>query len=524
MSIGILLSSLLSALLYILASPSADLEPLGWVALTPLIYAVDKCIRPKDAFKAGMAGGLLAYSGLCYWFIGTMMSFGGMSFPVSLFFFLFLAMYMALYWGLFAYLLKGASLQGISVLIVAPSLWVSLEYLRTYLFTGHPWALLGYTQYKNISIIQLSDITGVYGISFILALFSATVYEFIRRYRLENSFPLKEAALLLAALLIPLSYGSVKIAGYKEPERVLRAALIQGNIEQGVKWNEDYKEKTVDIYRTLSERAYKEAGGLDIIVWPETAVPFYYQQNGSLTGRVRRISKDLDAPILFGSPAYKFVNRKAAYLNSAFLIAPTANKRGIETIGRYDKYHLVPFGEYVPLGKYLFFINKITAGIGDFIPGEGVMTLDMAVSGSKEPHVSYGPLICYEGIFPDLVRRFVKKGANVLVNITNDAWYGRSSAPYQHLSAIAFRSVENGIYTLRAANTGVTAIIDPLGRIEGETAIFEEGFLTGRIGLADKRTFYTTYGDVFAIALSILSFLLILYSPLSARLKTKTKT
>lgn len=524
MSIGILLFSLLSALLYVLASPSANLEPLGWIALTPLIYAVDKCLLPKDAFKAGMAGGLLAYSGLCYWFIGTMVSFGGMPFVVSLFFFLFLAMYMALYWAVFAYLLKRASLQGISILITAPSIWVALEYLRTYLFTGHPWALLGYTQYKSISIIQLSDITGVYGISFILALFSATVYEFIRRYRLKNSFPLREGLLLLATLLIPLSYGSIKMSYYKEPERVLTAALIQGNIEQGLKWNKEYKEKTVDIYRTLSEKAHREAGNLDIIVWPETAVPFYYQQTGSLTRKVRAISKDLDAPILFGSPAYKFENKKVGYLNSAFLIAPTVDKRNIETIGRYDKYHLVPFGEYVPLGKYLFFMNKITAGIGDFLPGKGVMTLDMAGSGSRGPHVSYGPLICYEGIFPDLVRRFVKKGANVLVNITNDAWYGRSSAPYQHLSAIAFRSVENGIYTLRAANTGVTAIIDPLGRIEGETAIFEEGFLTGRIGLADKRTFYTTYGDVFAIALSILSFLLILYSPLSARLKRKTKT
>ena len=523
MSIGTLLFSLLSAFLYIIASPSVNLEPLGWIALTPLIYAVDKSLLPKDAFKAGMAGGLLAYSGLCYWFIGTMMSYGGMPFVVSLFFFLFLAMYMALYWGLFAYLLKRASLQGVSILIAAPSLWVALEYLRTYLFTGHPWALLGYTQYKNISIIQLSDITGVYGISFILALFSAIVYEFIRRYRHKNSFPLREALLLLAAMLIPLSYGSIKISNYKEPERVLTAALIQGNIEQGVKWSEEYKEKTVDIYRTLSEKAHEEAGKLDIIVWPETAVPFYYQQTGSLTRKVRAISKDLDAPILFGSPAYKYENKKVGYLNSAFLIAPTVDKKNIETMGRYDKYHLVPFGEYVPFAKYLFFINKITAGIGDFVPGKGVMTLDMPGRGPSGPHVSYGPLICYEGIFPDLVRRFVKQGARVLVNITNDAWYGESSAPYQHLSAIVFRSVENGVYMLRAANTGVTAIIDPLGRLEGETGIFEEAFLTGKIGLADKKTFYTSYGDLFAISITLLSFFLIFYPPLRARFKARSK-
>lgn len=524
MSIGILLFSLLSALLYIIASPSANIEPFGWIALAPLIYAVDKCHQPKDAFKAGMAGGLLAYSGLCYWFIGTMMSYGGMPFALSLFFFLFLAMYMALYWGLFAYFLKRTSLQGISILVAAPSLWVALEYLRTYLFTGHPWALLGYTQYKNISIIQLADITGVYGISFILALFSAIVYEFIRRYRLENSFPLREGLLLLAVLLIPLSYGSIKVSSYKEPERLLSVALIQGNIEQGVKWNKEYKEKTVDIYRTLSKKAYEEAGNLDIIVWPETAVPFYYQQAGSLTRKVRAISKDLDAPILFGSPAYKFENKKVSYLNSAFLIAPGDDKKRIETIGRYDKYHLVPFGEYVPLGKYLFFINKITAGIGDFVPGKGVMTLDMPERESRGLHVSYGPLICYEGIFPDLVRRFVKNGANVLVNITNDAWYGISSAPYQHLSAIVFRSVENGVYMLRAANTGVSAIVDPLGRLEGETGIFEEGFLTGKIGLADKNTFYTNYGDLFAIAISLLSILLIFYPPIKTRFRARSKT
>jgi len=208
--------------------------------------------------------------------------------------------------------------------------------------------------------------------------------------------------------------------------------------------------------------------------------------------------------ILFGSPAYAMEGEKISYLNSAFLIAPD-NSGSIGTLGRYDKHHLVPFGEYVPMKRLLFFVNKITEGIGDFSPGEGVKSLDMRVGNTLRELVSFSPLICYEGIFPDQVRRFVKGGGDVLVNVTNDAWYGRSSAPYQHLSAAVFRAAENGVYMLRAANSGISAIIDPVGRIKASTALFDETFLTGHIYLQNEKTIYSRRGDLFAIFMSIVT-------------------
>lgn len=513
MNIKILLLSLLSALFYILASPSFDLEPLGWIALIPLIGAAVYSKTLKEAFLAGLLAGLAAYSGLCYWIVNTLVSYGGINYFASFLLFLLLNFYLALYWAFFTLLLKKLSQRGYSILLTAPSLWVALEYLRTYLFTGHPWTLIAYTQYKNIHAIQLADHLGVYGISFILVLFSALSFQIIVLYLKEKKTAYKEVAGLLLLPVITFSYGIIKIKDYQSTEQTFTAGLIQGNIEQGKKWDAQYKGKTIAIYEDLSRKARMEAGKLDIIVWPETAVPFYFQRPDGLRSRIMQLSGKLDSPLIFGSPAYSFgEDRKVNYLNSAFLISPDRKKRIIEVVDRYDKIHLVPFGEYVPLKKLLFFIEKFTHGIGDFTPGKGVMTLNIKAGGSEAVNLSFGPLICYEAIFPDLVRQFVKKGANVLVNITNDGWYGKTSAPYQHLSAVAFRSVENGVYTLRAANTGVTAIIDPLGRIVKETEIFEEAFITGQISISQKKTFYTRYGDLFAMAISVLVIFLLVIS------------
>lgn len=250
---------------------------------------------------------------------------------------------------------------------------------------------------------------------------------------------------------------------------------------------------------------------VDLIVWPETAAPFYFQQSGPLRNELLDLTIELESTLLFGSPGYKLNGKKVSYLNSAFL-AGSAGRGEAKTLGRYDKLHLVPFGEYVPLGKLLFFVSKITEGIGDFSPGKGVMTLDPPEWLTGGAPVRFGPLICYEGIFPDLVRQFVDKGANVLVNITNDAWYGRTSAPYQHLAAALFRSVENGVFMLRAANTGISAIIDPLGRVEKSKPLFERGYIAGTVGLPEGGTFYTRYGDLFAWFASLFSILIIVYS------------
>ena len=236
----------------------------------------------------------------------------------------------------------------------------------------------------------------------------------------------------------------------------------------------------------------------DLIIWPETAAPFFFQDAKEFQPLILDIPVRTGAFLLFGSPSYKIVNRKVDHYNSAYLASPSG-----EIVGKYDKVHLVPFGEYVPLGEILK-LGSLGEGIGDFKSGKDVINLSL-------PQGKFGVLICFEIIFPDLCRRFVKKGANFLVTITNDAWFGRTSAPYQHLSIATFRAVENRVFIARAANTGISAFIDPSGKVLKQGEIFTEEAISGVIRLSSSRTFYTLYGDVFAWICSGFSILLLGY-------------
>lgn len=501
---------LFTAVLYVLATPPVDLALLGWFCLVPLLFALTKCNSYKEVFLTGIISGLTSTVATYYWLVHTMTTFGGLSYLLSVFLFILLAGYLSLYWSLFTLTIRFLSARKLPFILIAPFVWVSLEYLRTYLFSGFPWALLGYTQYKMPYLIQVSDLLGAYGISFILVLSSAIICKGICVYLSGKVIPTKEIIMLLLLLLINISYGFINIHKYVEPSNYIVSALIQGNIEQNMKWNKNHQDETINIYGDLSKSAAENSNELDLIIWPETAAPFYFQNKSRLRKKTIDISESLNVPILFGSPAYKYEDKKARLLNSAFLIAPQPGG-GVSTLARYDKVHLVPFGEYVPLKKILFFVNKITEGIGDFSAGENTTPLTIKINKKNSTVALLGTNICYEGIFPDLIRRFVKNGANILVNITNDAWYGRSSAPYQHLSAAVFRAVENGIYMLRAANTGVTAVINPLGQIEKSTDIFTRDYITAKVTLREKMTFYTKNGDVFAIFVSISTVVAIIY-------------
>jgi apolipoprotein N-acyltransferase len=232
--------------------------------------------------------------------------------------------------------------------------------------------------------------------------------------------------------------------------------------------------------------------GLGLIVWPETATPFFFQDPSHLSAVVRNIPKLTSDWLLFGSPSYLDEGSGTEYMNSAFLLSPDGN-----VAGRYDKTHLVPYGEYVPLRRFFPFINKLVAGIGDFKRGDGVKALRIG-------RHDLGVLICYEGIFPEISRKYKENGAGLLVNITNDAWFGRTSAPYQHLSMTVFRAVENRTFLLRAANTGISAIIDPSGKIIKQTRLFERSAIRGSVKFLDRRTIYALYGDIFVYICLIL--------------------
>lgn len=488
------LLSALSGALLALSFPKAGLSFLAWFAFVPLFLA---CGR-KSARKAGKLGfvaGLVSFGGILYWINIVVTTYGKLPLPVSICVYLILVTYLAAFFWVVFYLVCRGEEKGIPVVLSFPFVWVGLEYVRSFLLTGFPWASLGYSQYRLVPLLQVADIAGVYGISFLIALSNAVLYLALKGFSKKEKgagYPVRSAAVLLLLLAFTVAYG---FHGMRRPSggTPLKVSLIQGNIDQGIKWDPAFLQATLTIYERLTRQAAGE--GVDLVVWPESAAPFFFQEGGGPSSRVAALAAQVRSPIIFGSPAYEDGEGRRKFYNSAYLVSPNG-----AVLGRSDKMHLVPFGEYVPLAKLLPFVHKLVVGVGDFSPGLGIAPLDTG----KE---KFGVLVCFEGIFPELSRQHVRSGARVLVNITNDAWYGRSSAPYQHLSMAVFRAVENRVPLIRAANTGISAIIDENGRITSSTGLFEEAFLNGEVRPGSGGTFYTRFGDVFAVLCLVITIL-----------------
>ncbi|HTG80310.1 MAG TPA: apolipoprotein N-acyltransferase [Geobacteraceae bacterium] len=476
----------LSGVLLALSFPRPALSFLAWFAFVPLLLAISRK-SPRTAFRVGFVCGLVAYGGILYWLNIVMTTYGKLHWSVSFTLFLFLVAYLALYPAVVVFVTRRGEEAGISPLLSFPTVWVGLEFIRAYFLTGFPWASLGYSQYRTLPLIQIADITGVYGLSFLIAFANVVIFRVIRgMVRKEGAaYPTVSVVLLLLSLVVTLGYGFHRL---RAPERgePLKVGLTQGNIPQDVKWDPAFQEQTVAVYEKLSREAC--ADGCDLLVWPESAAPFYFQNDVHYAARIRALVAGLKNCAVIGSPAIEYDRGAIRYLNSAFLLGPDG-----EVLGRSDKMHLVPFGEYVPLAKLLPFVTKMVAGIGDFSPAAAITPLDTGKG-------KIGVLICFEGIFPELSRAYVRAGSRLLVNITNDAWFGRSSAPYQHLSMSVFRAVENRVPLVRSANTGITAIIDSRGHIRRMTPIFTETTLSGEVRLGSGGSFYTRFGDLFALA------------------------
>jgi len=478
------LLAVLSGLLLALSFPRPGLSLLAWCAFVPLFVAARQA-TPRGAFRIGLAGGIVAYAGILYWLNIVMVTYGKLPGAVSVVLYLVLCGYLALYPATVLYLTRKWEHKGITPLLSFPVLWVAGELVRSYLLTGFPWASLGYSQYRTLPMIQISDLTGVYGVSFLIALANVVLYRVWRSVTAKERYPVRGVVVLILLVGGTLAYGFAALNRSEggAPQRVL---LVQGNIPQDVKWNPAFVESTVSTYERLTRNGYHLPGTLT--VWPESALPFFFQNEPAYAARVRALAKELDGDLLVGSPAYEGDGEKVRYLNSAFLIS-----RNGEVVGRSDKMHLVPFGEYVPLAQLLPFVNKMVAGIGDFSPGLKEVPL-------KSEGGEVGVLVCFEGIFPEVSRAYVQAGARMLVNITNDAWFGKSSAPYQHLSMTVFRAVENRVPLVRAANTGISCIIDSKGHIRGVTELFQEATLSGSVRFGTGESPYTRVGDVFAYA------------------------
>jgi apolipoprotein N-acyltransferase len=491
-----ILLSVFSGILLILSFPNFDLEFLAWVALVPLFYAVEgKGLY--YSFILGFFTGVISFLGILYWIIVAVHTYGNVPLILSGFILLLLVVYLSLFIGAFAFLTRFIQIRsGLQTILFTPVLWVALEYLRSFLLTGFPWANLGYSQYLNLPVIQMADITGPYGPSFVILLVNATLFEVLHQWS-KRTFPFKEVIITFVILLGFLIYGYLKMGAIGRQmiqNPPLKLGLVQGNIDQSVKWDESFQKETLKIYEKLSFKVAEEKP--DLIVWPETATPFFFQDAKEYQPLILDIPKKTNAFLLFGAPSYKIQKGKVNHYNSAYLVSPSG-----DLVGKYDKIHLVPFGEYVPLQDLLFFIGSLGEGIGDFKSGKEIFNFAM-------PQGKFGVLICFEIIFPDLCRRFVKRGANFLVTLTNDAWFGRTSAPYQHFSIAVFRAVENRVFVARAANTGITGFIDPRGKILKEGRIFTKETMSETIRLSSQKTFYTLWGDIFAWICSASSILL----------------
>ncbi|MDD5475865.1 MAG: apolipoprotein N-acyltransferase [Syntrophales bacterium] len=490
--------ALLSGVLLVLAFPKLNQDFLVWTALIPLLFAI-RNVGPCKALGIGIIAGFVFNIGLVYWIVYVVNHYGNLPFFFSVAMMLLFAFYLSLYVGLFAMGVTLTGSSGVPVIVSGPVLWTALEYIKSNALTGFPWENLGYALHDRIYFIQLADITGVYGVTFLVVLVNCMFFDLLKREGGSRRLVIKTAvcAGITAAVL---SYGCYRIASVKVEliaAESLSVGLIQGNIDQSVKWHPDYQEETIRIYSDLSSKAAYPR--VDLVIWPETAAPVFFQDVDDNHRKILDVAGETGAALLFGSPSYTFVNERLALLNSSWLVSP-----GKDIMGRYDKTHLVPFGEYVPLRRILFFVDKLVEGFSDFVPGNRIKPLvinDMAA----------GVLICYEGIFPEISRSYTRSGADYLVNITNDAWYGRTSAPHQHLSMLPLRAVENRRAIARAANTGISAFVDPLGRITGRTALFERDVLMGTVKVSSISTFYTQYGDIFALGCIFMSGILLFY-------------
>jgi len=474
-----LLTGALSGGLMVLAMPKPDLGLLAYLCLVPTLALLPGAGRSRLLY-AGGAAGLISSTGKIYWIAETLANYGGLSFAVGTLSTALLILYLSLY--VLTFFSLASRLDPASPLFpwFCASAWVTLEWLQGHLLTGFPWMLLGYTQHRMLPILQTARIWGVYGVSFLVVLVNGSMVSLLIAGRSAWRGAIAPAMLLVAALFYGLSTLSAP-----SPEHPFRVGVVQGSIPQGEKWRVDARDGTVQRYTNLTRRL---AGArCDFIVLPETAFPFFFRdaENASYYATLTALAREMGVPMLVGS----LEQTDGRIYNRAFLIT-----RAGEVVGHQDKVHLVPFGEYLPLEWIFGYLEGLTRESGRFAPGAGHRALRLP--GAEIP---FGVFICYESIFPEIARTYANDGAEFLVNITNDAWFGTTAAPYQHLAMGVFRAVENGLPLIRSANTGISGAVDASGRVLARTPLFEPAVLTAQVAPRRERTFYTRHGDLLVI-------------------------
>ncbi len=467
----------------------------AWLAPLCLLRALEG-LPPGRAARRGFLAGLLAHAAILHWIYVVTVRYGeapplvGAIAPFGL------AAYIAAFTAGFAGAIAWLGARGLASPFAIAALWTCFDHLRSFVFTGFPWATLGYAQHANPALLGLAPYTGVYGLSFVSALGAAGL-DVAWRDRRAGRRTGRTALAALGAVAVLLAAGLASHStAWERGAGSVRVAVLQGNIDQGVKWSREWFEATLAIYADLTREAAR--AGAEVVVWPETAVPAAIETGEREIELLSDLAREVRTALVVGAvgvgaPAPR--GRPSVY-DSAFIVTPAG-----AVADRYDKTQLVPFGEYLPLQELLGrFLRAVAAGIAatGVTPGQAPRALEVALPGPAGRRLIAGVPICYELLFPDLVRRFVRDGAQLLLAITNDAWYGRTGAPYQFLAITALRSAETGVWTARAANTGVSAIIDGRGRVRSETRIFERAWLVADVPVrsaSDAVTFYVRHGD-----------------------------
>lgn len=504
--------AVVSAGLQVVIFPLPGLYWLAWMAVAPLLIALlrarpagvlqlDAPVKlapatPWQGFLLGYFCGILWSAGTCYWIFDTMHHYGGLPVPVALFALILFCMYIGLYHGLFGLLMALVAARGASLrrsLVAAPFLWVAVELARTRI-TGFPWELLGYGQTGNFALTRITTLTGVYGLSFEIVLVNSAFAAAFLVAKDRRKWLL--AASCGAAVVLQAGQWMAVPAVAADHT----ALLVQPNIPilEGAGWTTDYFQNTLhDLTRvSLRPPGGKEGEHFDLLVWPEAPAPFY-ANDPRFRDPVSELAKQSGSWVIAGSigikPAMHGGEETSQIFNSAGLVSPQG-----EWTARYDKVHLVPFGEYLPFPQVFAFAGGLTKEVGEFQPGTSRSPLQ---AGGEQ----LGTFICYESIFPDEVRQFALEGAQVFVNISNDGWYGDSGAWKQHLQQTRMRAIENDRWVLSATNTGLTAVIDPSGRVVTEVPRKERTALIAPYALVSSTTFYTRHGDWFAYLCAIIS-------------------
>ncbi len=478
------LLAVISGLAAFAAFPPLELPFTAWLAFIPLFHVIATSGYRKSFWYSYLAG-VVFFASVLYWL--TVVSVPG---------FILLSLLLAVIFGLFGLMSRFVMKYSINLLAI-PFAWVVLEYVRAHLFTGFPWALLGYSQYTNINLIQIADMTGAYGVSFLLMTFNVAVWAWLAGSRRKVSYLMISLLLIIAAT----SYGMYRRDNMPEGSPA-RISVVQGNIEQDLKWDQRSAEAIIDKYTDLTRNALADAP--DIIIWPETSYPYLLRDVDMAGSPMAELSEEAGTPILAGV-AYE---RDDVMYNSAVLFTGAEKQPEI-----YRKVHLVPFGEYIPFEERLGPLRKyIDKPIGDFRPGNDYKIFSFRSVTRSGDHRSMlvrrttfhklGVLICFEDVFPYIARNFAREGAGILANITNDAWFGRTAASRQHLQASVFRAVENRVPVVRAANTGISAFVDIFGKVISRVEvdgreIFVEGYDTREIMTVPVKSAYTEYGDIF---------------------------